>query len=198
LQTIFLKFGIGFGIFDFVLYLLFEISYCLNNGGDMEKDKVIIIAEDDTGHCLLMTRNLRRAGISNEIIHFADSEELLDFLFMKHKTQNRDAHVPYILLLDMRMPKIDGLEVLRRIKGDENLKVMPVVAISTTDEPDVITECYKLGCSFYISKSVDHIEFVDVLGKLAQFIAQSSVKLAAMAPSHQEEQSNDFLGEKPG
>ena len=58
---------------------------------------------------------------------------------------------------------------------------MPVIAISTTDEPDVIRECYKLGCSFYISKSVDHIEFVEVLGKLAQFISQPSVKLASMA-----------------
>lgn len=147
----------------------------------MEKEKVIIIAEDDTGHCLLMTRNLQRAGITGQIIHFADSQELLDFLFMRHKTQNRDPQVPYLLLLDMRMPKVDGLEVLRQIKADENLKAMPVVAISTTDDPEVITECYKLGCSFYISKSVDHIEFVEVLGKLAQFISQPSVKLASMA-----------------
>jgi CheY-like chemotaxis protein len=164
----------------------FIFSILGRNGGDMDKDKVIIIAEDDTGHSLLMTRNLRRAGIANEIIHFADSKELLDFLFMTHKTLKRDPQVSYVLLLDMRMPKIDGLEVLRRIKQDKNLKVMPVIAISTTDEPDVIAESYKLGCSFYISKSVDHIEFVEVLGKLAQFIAQSSVKLAAMAPSHQE------------
>ena len=83
----------------------------------MEKDKVIIIAEDDTGHCLLMTRNLQRAGIKNEIIHFADSQELLDFLFMRHKTQIKDPQVPYILLLDMRMPKIDGLEVLAADQG---------------------------------------------------------------------------------
>jgi CheY-like chemotaxis protein len=147
----------------------------------MERDKIIIIAEDDTGHSLLMTRNLRRAGITNEILNFTNSRELLDFLFLRHKTLIRDPQVPYLLLLDIRMPGIDGLEVLQKIKTDDELKTLPVVMLSTTDDPVVIRECYRLGCSFYIAKPVDHVEFVDVLGKLARFIAQPTVKFAAMS-----------------
>jgi CheY-like chemotaxis protein len=148
----------------------------------MEKDKTIIIAEDDTGHCLLMTRNLRRAGITNEIITFTDGRELLDFLFLRSETLVRDPQIPYILLLDVRMPRVGGIEVLRQIKGDAQLRTLPVIVISTTDDPAVVMECYRHGCSFYIAKPVDHTEFVDVLGKLAKFIAQPSVKFSVMHP----------------
>jgi len=146
----------------------------------MEKDKVIIIAEDDAGHCLLITRNLRRAGITNEILNFTDGQELLDFLFLRNKMLSRDPQIPYLLLLDVRMPKVGGMEVLRKIKTDDQLKTLPVIVLSTTDDPEVVTECYRLGCSFYITKPVDHIEFVDILGKLAKFIAQPSVKFSVM------------------
>jgi len=153
----------------------------------MEHDKVIPIAEDDAGHGLLMTRNFRRAGITNEIIHFADGQNLLDFLFLRHKTLIRDPQVPYILLCDIRMPGVDGMEILQQIKADEQLRTMPVIMISMTDEPDVVRECYRLGCNFYITKPVDHTEFIDVLGKLAKFIAQPSVKFSAMSlVSHKE------------
>lgn len=146
----------------------------------MEKDKIIIIAEDDAGHSLLMTRNFRRAGITNEILHFSDGQELLDFLFLRHKTLIRDPQIPYLLLLDVRMPKVGGIEVLRQVRADKQLRTLPVITISTTDDPAVVTECYRLGCNFYIAKPVDHTEFVDILGKLAKFISQPSVKFSKM------------------
>jgi CheY-like chemotaxis protein len=149
----------------------------------MEKDKVIIIAEDDAGHSLLMTRNLRRAGITNEIINFTDGQELLDFLFLRHKSLIRDPQIPYILLLDLRMPKVGGIEVLRQVKSDELLKTLPVIVISTTDDPLIVTQCYRLGCSFYIAKPIDHTQFIDILGKLAEFVTQSAVKFSEVGNS---------------
>ena len=100
-----------------------------------EHDVVIVTAEDDEGHALLIKKNLRRAGLSNEILHFMDGKETLDFLFSEEIEAKRHEGTCYLLLLDIRMPKVDGIEVLRRIKSTPALKRMPVIMITTTDDP---------------------------------------------------------------
>ena len=93
----------------------------------MVDEVVILIVEDDDGHALLTEKNLRRAGIRNEMLRFKDGQEILDFLFRKGEGRKRENQAAYLLLLDIRIPKIDGVEVLRQIKQDGELRKIPVI-----------------------------------------------------------------------
>lgn len=136
----------------------------------MKKEVCILIAEDDTGHAALIRKNILRAGITNTIMHFKDGQELLDFLFKKDDAPHRQGEVSYLLLLDIRMPKVDGVEVLRNIKADVELRKIPIIMLTTTDDPREVENCHKLGCSNYITKPIDYEKFVDVIKKLGLFL----------------------------
>lgn len=133
-------------------------------------DIQVIIAEDDDGHALLIQKNLKRAGIVNDIIRFNDGKEVLDFFFKKGEGPHMQEGVSYLLLLDIRMPNIDGTEVLKYLKQDEQLKKIPVIVITTTDDPKEIELCHKLGCNTYISKPVNYERFVDMIHQLGFFL----------------------------
>ena len=136
----------------------------------MEKEVNILLAEDDDGHAVLIQRNIKRAGIANEIIRCADGQEITDFLFCKGDGPHRQTNVAYILLLDIRMPKMDGVEVLRQIKSDKELCKMPVTMITTTDDPREVEHCHALGCSNYIAEPVDYDKFIEVIKQLGFFL----------------------------
>jgi CheY-like chemotaxis protein len=136
----------------------------------MEKEVTILIAEDDDGHATLIQRNLKRAGIVNEIIRFKDGQEVLDYLFQKGDGPKRKDGQALLLLLDIRMPKIDGIEVLKRVKMDEELKKMPVMMVTTTDDPREIENCHKLGCNNYVTKPIDYEKFVEAVRQLGLFL----------------------------
>jgi CheY-like chemotaxis protein len=136
----------------------------------MEKEVIIIIAEDDDGHATLIQRNLKRAGIINEIIRLKDGQEVLDYLFQKGEGTKRKSGKALLLLLDIKMPKVDGVEVLKRVKADDELKKMPVIMVTTTDDPREVEICHKLGCSNYVTKPIDYDKFVDVVRKLGLFL----------------------------
>jgi CheY-like chemotaxis protein len=143
------------------------------SGGEtyvMKKEVVILIAEDDEGHTTLIRKNLQRAGITNRMLHFKDGEETLNFLEGTGGEPHLESGVAYLLLLDIRMPKVDGVEVLRKIKEDHELRKMPVIMITTTDDPREIENCHKLGCSNYITKPIDYEKFVDAIRKLGLFL----------------------------
>ena len=136
----------------------------------MKKELKIILAEDDEGHASLIKRNLKRAGLLNEIIHFKNGRETLDFLFEEKKEKDKIKDIASLLLLDIKMPGIDGIEVLRRVKHDEFLKKMPVIMITTTDDPREIDKCHELGCSNYITKPIDYNKFVQAIRQLGLFL----------------------------
>ena len=136
----------------------------------MDREVVIIIAEDDMGHATLIKKNLNRAGIHNRIIHFKDGEETLNFLFQKNDGPHLTAGESYLLLLDIRMPKVNGVEVLKQIKEDEDLRKIPVIMITTTDDPREVAHCHSLGCSNYITKPVDYDRFVEAIRQLGLFL----------------------------
>jgi len=136
----------------------------------MKKEVVILIAEDDEGHASLIKKNLKRAGISNEILHFKDGEETLNFLTGSNEGKHRGPGTAYLLLLDIRMPKIDGVGVLRKIKQDHELRKIPVIMITTTDDPREVEHCHGLGCSNYITKPIDYNKFVDAIMQLGLFL----------------------------
>jgi len=134
-----------------------------------ESEVVILIADDDEGHVRLIEKNLRRAALGNRIERFQDGQELLDFLFCR-SSRVCDKGTPYLLLLDIRMPKVDGLEVLRQLKEDPELKKVPVIMLTTTDDPREVERCHMLGCSNYIVKPVDYESYAAAVKKLGQFI----------------------------
>jgi len=136
----------------------------------MEKEVIILIADDDQGHATLIEKNLKRAGIMNAIVHFENGEDVLNFLFKTGEGEYRKLGVSYLLLLDIRMPRIDGMDVLRIIKQDQELVKMPVIIITTTDEPREIEMCHKLGCNSYITKPIDYDKFVEVIKQLGLYL----------------------------
>ena len=136
----------------------------------MEKKVKIIIAEDDKGHATLIKRNLKRAGVLNEIIQFYNGQDTLDYLFKNGKYNDKEKDLALLLLLDINMPGIDGVEVLKEIKEDEDLKKIPVIMITTTKDPREVEKCHELGCSNYITKPVDYSKFVDAIKKLGLFL----------------------------
>ena len=132
-------------------------------------DVIILIAEDDDGHARLIERNLRRAALSTPIARFADGQELLDILLRRGPRQSQP-DTPYLLLLDVRMPKVDGVEALRQLKEHEELRKIPVIMLTTTDDPREVERCHELGCSHYIVKPVEYEQFADMIGRLGHFV----------------------------
>ena len=137
----------------------------------MNKDVVILVAEDDEGHAGLICKNLTRAGISNKVVRFQDGQEIVDFLFRKGEGPHREPDVAYVMLLDIRMPKLDGTEVLRIVKGDDELKKIPVIMITTTDDPREVELCHSLGCSSYVTKPVEYDTFVHAIRQVGLFLS---------------------------
>ncbi len=132
---------------------------------------VILMAEDDQGHATLVQRNLRRAGIANEIVHVKDGQEALDYVRCEGAHAGRHPNGPLLLLLDINMPKVDGVEVLRRVKADEHTARIPVIMLTTTDDPREVQRCYDLGCSVYITKPVAYEAFVEAVRRLGLFLS---------------------------
>jgi len=133
----------------------------------MLKDVTILISEDDRGHFILMKHRLRNAGIDNEIVWLCDGQETMDFLFAREGRVNLQPPGKYILLLDIRMPKIDGIEILAQIRKDRRLNHMPVVVVTSSDNPDNIRRCRSLGCDGYIVKPLDD-EAITLIERLAE------------------------------
>ena len=132
---------------------------------------VILIAEDDTGHARLIEKNLVRAGLNNPIIRFENGQAVLDFLFRRGGPPKRNTDTRYLLLLDIRMPQVDGAEVLRQVKEDKELRKIPVIMLTTTDDPREVERCHALGCSSYIVKPVDYDKFAEAIKNLGLFIS---------------------------
>ena len=143
----------------------------------MNQKSVILIAEDDAGHFELVKRNLWLSCVECEIMHFRDGQEILDFLFGTGDGPIRKPDYSYVILLDIRMPKVDGREVLKRIKSNEELKNIPVIMLTTTNDEKEIDHCYALGCSFYMVKPVDYNKFMDAVSNLGEFLSLQGLRI---------------------
>jgi CheY-like chemotaxis protein len=131
---------------------------------------LIVLVEDDDGHALLVERNLTRAGLANGIHRLKDGQEAIDFVQGKGHYSGRTLSHPMLLLLDIKMPRVDGVEVLRQMKADPRTALIPVIMLTTTDDPREIQRCYELGCSVYITKPVDYQAFVEAINRLGLFL----------------------------
>ncbi len=126
----------------------------------------ILIVEDDEGHAILIRENLQVAELPNPIVHFRDGQAVLDFLFQSRPAANES----FLVLLDIRMPKVDGIEVLRRLKADPELRKISVIMLTTTDDAREVERCHQLGCSVYIQKPVDYDKFAEAIRRLGLFV----------------------------
>ena len=131
----------------------------------------ILIADDDDGHAFLVEDNLRRGGVNATFLRFSDGQEVLDFLFGKTKSPAFQQDHPYLLLLDIRMPKVDGISVLQQIKAHEQLRKLPVIMLTTTDDPREIDRCHALGCNVYVHKPVSFDTFAHAIAELGKFVS---------------------------
>ena len=131
----------------------------------------ILLVEDDPGHARLIEKNLRRSGITNEIVAVSDGQQALDYLFGEGEYAGDDRASPLLMLLDLNMPVLDGYQVLERVKGDERTKRIPVVVLTTTDDSREMSRCYDLGASVYITKPVEYQQFSEAINKLGLFLS---------------------------
>ena len=134
------------------------------------KGKTILLVEDNPDDVKLTLRALNKGNILNEVIVAEDGVEALDYLFGTGKFAGRDTGVmPQVVLLDIKMPKMDGLEVLQRMRADERTKLLPVVVLTTSSEDKDRVESYKLGANSYVRKPVDFNQFADAVKQLGLY-----------------------------
>lgn len=136
----------------------------------MKNEPVILIVEDDEGHAILIRQNLEAAGLNNRIEHFRDGQAALDFFYKPGNARTAQANETYLVLLDIRMPKVDGIEVLRRLKSDPELHKLPVIMLTTTDDVREVERCHQLGCNVYMQKPVDYERFAEAIRRLGLFV----------------------------
>jgi CheY-like chemotaxis protein len=149
-------------------------------GGD---PLTIVLAEDDDGHATLIQRNLERANLANGFQRLKDGQEALDYI----RGEGAYAGQPpredgILLLLDIKMPRVDGIEVLRQLKTDPRTAKMPIIMLTTTDDPREVERCYEQGCNVYITKPVDYPEFIEAIKRLGLFLQVVKVPRNGPAP----------------
>jgi CheY-like chemotaxis protein len=137
---------------------------------DRSNHKAILLVEDNPDDEALAIRALKRHHVGNEIVVARDGVEALDYLFCTGKYADRDiANKPSVVLLDLKLPRIDGLEVLRRVRSDPRTQFLPIVVLTTSSEEGDILDSYSLGCNSYIRKPVDFLQFSEAIRQLGMY-----------------------------
>ena len=139
----------------------------------------IVMIEDDQGHARLIERNIRRSGVNNEIMPFTDGTSAINYLFGKDGSGIQHKGHALLILLDLNLPDMTGIEILRQVKENRYLKSTPVVVLTTTDDSHEIKRCYELGCNVYITKPVNYESFANAIRQLGLFFSVIQVPPAA-------------------
>lgn len=154
----------------------------------MSHNATILIAEDDAGHFALVRKNLWRTCTLRDIAHFQDGEELLSFLFHENPDTGISYGEDYLILLDIRLPGKNGIDVLRLIKEDERLRTIPVFMLTTSSDSCDIARSYEWGCSAYICKPRDYKEFMEAVEYLGQVLSMPEFRWPSFN-THQSDQT---------
>jgi CheY-like chemotaxis protein len=142
----------------------------------------ILVAEDDHGHFALVKKNLWRTCVDADILRFPDGQHLLDYLTKKSAGGETFEKGIYLLLLDIKMPGLNGIEVLSILRQTPELQKLPVVMLTTTNNPQEIDRCYDLGCSFYIVKPSNYNEFMETIEHLGYFLSLNCIIFPQLDP----------------
>lgn len=140
------------------------------------KNKIILLVEDNSDDEVLILRALKKNRIKNEVMVARDGAEALDYLFAAGKYADRDTkELPIFTLLDLKLPKISGLEVLKRLRADKRTKTLPVVVLTSSDEEADIVKSYDFGCNSYVRKPVGFSEFFEAVGQVGLYWLATNV-----------------------
>ena len=131
----------------------------------------IIMVEDDEGHARLIEKNIRRAGVANEIVPFTNGTEALAYLLGPDGSGLVNKGRQLLVLLDLNLPDMTGVDILEKVKGNEHTRRSPVVVLTTTDDQREIQRCYDLGANVYITKPVDYDGFANAIRQLGLFFS---------------------------
>ena len=145
----------------------------------MSKPVKIIMIEDDEGHARLIERNIRRSGVNNEVLPFTNGTDALRYLLGSDGSGLDHKGEALLILLDLNLPDMTGIDILRRVKQTRYLKCTPVVVLTTTDDSAEIKRCYELGCNVYITKPVNYENFANAIRQLGLFFSVIQVPPAA-------------------
>lgn len=145
----------------------------------MTQPVTIAMIEDDEGHARLIEKNLRRAGVSNAIVPLTDGARAIRYLFGPDGSGIAHKGRPLLVLLDLNLPDMSGIDILKRLKENEHLRLSPVVVLTTTDDHVEIRRCYDLGCNVYITKPVNYANFAHAIRQLGLFFSVIQVPAAA-------------------
>lgn len=141
----------------------------------MSRTPYVLMAEDDEGHATLVRRGLRRAGFPNDPVHLRDGQELLDYMYHRGPWSERVPLERLAMILDLNMPRLNGAEVLERLKDDEVLSRIPVFVLTTSDNPIELDRCYALGAAACLVKPVDFGAFGEMIHRLASFLLAAAL-----------------------
>lgn len=136
-----------------------------------EKQAAVLLVEDDPGHALLIQKNLRRAGLAPSIVVLDNGRKAADYLLKEGDYAPSGHLLPPFVLLDLDLPVLNGLQVLKIMKSDERTKRIPVIMLTSTDNPREIAQCYELGCNLYVTKPVEYDRFSDAIQRLGTFLS---------------------------
>ena len=139
----------------------------------------IVMIEDDEGHARLIERNIRRSGVNNEIIPFTNGTDAMNYLFGADGSGLVNKGRALLILLDLNLPDMTGIDILKQVKENTFLKSAPVVILTTTDDSQEIKRCYELGCNVYITKPVNYESFANAIRQLGLFFSVIQVPPAA-------------------
>jgi CheY-like chemotaxis protein len=131
----------------------------------------ILLAEDNAGHARLIEKNLRRANLPNQIIKFENGQQLVDCLFNDSSYTKFSCSHAFLVVLDLNLPGLSGYQVLERMRSDQRTRHVPVVILTTTEDPQEIAKCYRLGCNVYITKPLEYDQFCEAIRKLGNFLS---------------------------
>ena len=145
----------------------------------MSQPVTIIMIEDDEGHARLIERNIRRSGVNNEVVPFTNGTAALSYLLGSDGSGLDRKGEALLILLDLNLPDMTGIDILRRVKQNKYLKCTPVVVLTTTDDQLEIKRCYELGCNVYITKPVNYESFANAIRQLGLFFSVIQVPPAS-------------------
>lgn len=135
------------------------------------KEVTIVMVEDDEGHARLIEKNVRRAGVNNPIIPFTNGNTALNYILGEDRSGDANANRYLLILLDLNLPDMSGIDILEKVKSNTHSKRLPVIILTTTDDEREIQRCYDLGANVYITKPVDYDGFANAIRQLGLFFS---------------------------
>jgi len=143
----------------------------------------VLLVEDDPGHTILIQKNLRRGGFPGDIVIVDNGGKAVDFILMKGEFAGIVHTAPVVILLDLNLPVLDGYQVLHILKHEAATRHIPIIMLTTTDNPPEIKRCYDLGCNMYVTKPVEYEKFTEAIRNLGAFLSIVRLPSAALKPA---------------